>query len=182
MMESDTACRSGRYGLVAPNRFAIRLNPRDWVARCDHRTVGRELERQVEVESMERGRRLEGPVRVWFEKHSLLEPGKVEIRAAERRGRRPAWAWLHLGTKALEITRNQAVVGRVGHADVIIDHASLSSAHALIWREAGQVWVRDLGSTYGTTVGTENAVRSRSVPIGTPIRFGKVEVQLVQEI
>ncbi|MDE0643462.1 MAG: DUF3662 domain-containing protein [bacterium] len=178
MMESDAASRSGRFGLVAPNRFAVRLHPRDWAVRSDLRAIGRELERQVEDESMERGRRMEGPVRVWFEKHPPAERGKVEIRATERKGRRPAWACLFLGTKALEITHNQAVVGRAGHADVIIDHDSLSPDHALIWWEAGQVRVRDLGSTYGTLVGHETAARSQPIPIGTPIRFGKVEAQL----
>ena len=68
--ESDLACRQGPYGPVAPNRFAVRLNRRDLAGLPNPRRLARELEVATEAMSMARGRRLEGPVRVWVEGRS----------------------------------------------------------------------------------------------------------------
>ena len=176
--ESDLSCRSGAYGLVAPNRFAIRLNPRDLVRLSGVRALSRELERTVESESMERGRRLEGPARVWFERSGDLLPGEAEVQATERRGRRPAWAQLLVGAKALELTVNQALVGRAGDAEVVLDHPSVSLRHALIWREGPEVWVRDLGSSEGTVLEGEPVSAATPIAPGGRLTVGAVQCRL----
>ena len=176
--ESDLSCRSGAYGLVAPNRFAIRLNPRDLARVSGVRAVVRELERTVESESMERGRRLEGPVRVWFEGSAELLPGESEVHATERKGRRPPWAQLLIGAKAHELTMNQALVGRAGDAEVVIDHPSVSLRHALIWREGREVWVRDLGSSEGTILDGEPVSAATPIAPGGRLAVGAVECRL----
>lgn len=176
--ESDLSCRSGAYGLVAPNRFAIRLNPRDLARLSGVRALSRELERTVERESMERGRRLEGPARVWFERSADLLPGQAEVHATERKGRRPPWAQLLVGDKALELTVNQAVVGRAGDAEVLLDHPSVSLRHALIWREGREVWIRDLGSSEGTILEGEPVSAATPIAPGGRLAIGAVGCRL----
>ena len=176
--ESDLVCRAGPGGMVAPNRFAVRLNCLDLAALPDHRGLIRDLEGMTEATSMTRGRRLEGPVRVWLEPDPAASPGTVEVEASHRRGRRPAWASLVGEGPALEISLNRSVLGRGGKADVVIPHPSISPSHALLWYEAGSVWIRDLGSTHGTFVdGCPVSETTQVLPPGA-IRLGAVNYTL----
>ncbi len=60
----------------------------------------------------------------------------------------------------LSMSDQQVLVGRAPGNDLVLSEAELSWHHAIFWVEAEQLWVRDLGSTNGTTVG--------GVPINTP--------------
>lgn len=176
--ESDLACRPGRFGTVAPNRFAVRLNGVDLAGLGNPRRLTRELERVTESMAMGRGRRLEGPVRVWLEADHSLDPGTVTVLSSYRGGRRPAWAHLTGGGPTLELTVNCSLVGRGGDADIAILHPSVSTRHALIWFEDDSTWVRDVGSTAGSFVdGSPVSGTTRVPPEGT-LRFGAVEYML----
>lgn len=64
------------------------------------------------------------------------------------------------GRKVYSTDLAEAVVGRVSktsEADVQIEgDASISRRQAKIWREGDDIWIEDLGSTWGTRVnGTE---------------------------
>ena len=176
--ESDLACRPGRFGTVAPNRFGVRLNRSDLAGLGNQRRLTRELERITEGMSMSRGRRVEGPVRVWLEADRSLDPGTVDVRSSFRAGRRPAWAYLTGGGPTLEITLNRSLVGRGGDADVALLHPSVSTRHALVWFEDGSAWVRDLGSTTGTFVDGGPVSGATRVPPEAKLRFGAVEYML----
>ena len=176
--ESDLACRQGPYGPVAPNRFALRLNRRDLAGLPNPRRLARELEVATEAMSMARGRRLEGPVRVWVEADPALERGTAEVRASQRKGRRPAWALLTGRGPALEITLNRSLLGRGGQTDVEIPHHSVSRHHALIWYEEEGVWVHDLGSAGGTFVEGEPAPDATAVAPEARVTFGTVRYLL----
>ena len=176
--ESDLACRPGRSGPVAPNRFAVRLNKADLAALGNARRLAQELERIAEGMAMGRGRRLEGPVRVWLEADTSLEPGTLAVRSFHRAGRRPAWAFLTGGGPTLEITVNRSLVGRGGDADVTILHESVSTRHALLWFEGESVWIRDEGSARGTFVDGSPVSETTRAPHGGLVRFGVVEYRL----
>jgi pSer/pThr/pTyr-binding forkhead associated (FHA) protein len=62
------------------------------------------------------------------------------------------WARLVGEGRSHEIGRNRALVGRSESADVTIAHDDVSRRHALIWREGGRVFLRDLASANGTLV------------------------------
>ena len=176
--ESDLACRPGPSGPVAPNRFAVCLNQRDLARLPDQRSLTRELERMTEAMSMARGRRLEGPVRVWLEADPALDPGEAVVRAFERAGRRPAWAFLAGDGPLLELTINRSLVGRGGEADVSIPHDSVSPHHALIWYEGESVWVRDMDSVNGTLVDGEPVAGVTAVRPEGRVTFGAVNYLL----
>ena len=176
--ESDLACRPGRWGPVAPNRFEVRLNKRDLAALPQPPAMARELERMTEARSMARGLRLDGPVRVWLESDPALDEGATEVRAFQRKGRRPAWALLTGDGPDLELTVNRSLVGRGGKADVAIPHDTVSPLHALIWREGEGTWVRDLGSAHGTFVGDEQVAETAAVGPGATVTFGAVNYLL----
>ena len=176
--ESDLACRQGLFGPVAPNRFAVRLNRRDLAALPDPGSLTRELERMAEAMSMARGRRLEGPVRVWLESDPAVDRGTAVVRASQRAGRRPAWAFLAGEGRGLELTVNRSLVGRGGEVDLAIPHESVSRHHALIWFEGEEIWVRDLGSAHGTFVDGEPASTASAVRPEGRVTFGTVNYLL----
>ena len=173
--ESDLACRPGRFGPLAPNRFAVSLNRADLAALGNTRRLTHELERVTESMAMGRGRRLEGPVRVWLEADASIDPGAVAVRSSHRRGRRAPWAFLTGDGPTLEITVNRSLVGRGGDADVAILHESVSTHHALIWFEGEGTWIRDVGSATGTFVDGSPVSGTTPAPTEGRLRFGTVE-------
>lgn len=176
--ESDMSSRAGAGGLVAPNRFLVRLNRSDLEALPDHRGLIRDLEAMTEAMSMTRGRRLEGPVRVWLEPDPAATPGAVQVDAFHRIGRRPAWALLIGDRQLLELRVNRSILGRDRSADIAIPHPSVSRHHALIWREGEDVWIRDLDSARGTLVDGRAALGTTRVrPPGT-VTLGSVTYDL----
>ena len=176
--ESDLACRPAAGGMVAPNRFKVRLNGSDLKALPDHRGLIRDLEAMTEEMSMIRGRRLEGPVRVWLEPDPGATPGTIQVDAFHRIGRRRPWALLIGGGQLLELRVNRSVLGRGGSADVAITHHSVSANHALVWYEEDGVWIRDMGSAHGTMVDGRPALATTRVrPPGT-ITLGSVTYEL----
>ncbi len=176
--ESDLAGRSWRYGVLAPNRFVVGLDPRLFRELPDHRTVGRLLERAVESESMERGHRLDGPVRVSFARMEHLNHRKPEVRATYRRGRRHPWAQVVVADRAFDVSCNQAIIGHAGDADVVLDFPSISLHHALIGQENRQVRVRDLGSETGTFVDGAQIEGTTWLEPGSTLRLGDVACRL----
>ena len=59
------------------------------------------------------------------------------------------------------ISHNRALVGRSPDSDVVIDFPEVSRNHALIYRQDGQAYAADLGSSNGTWI---DGIRIGSVP------------------
>jgi pSer/pThr/pTyr-binding forkhead associated (FHA) protein len=55
-------------------------------------------------------------------------------------------------------------IGRSEEADIVLPYDNVSRKHALIWRSEGRSWIRDLGSSNGTSV-DGSAVGDRPVPL-----------------
>ena len=179
--ESDVASRLAAGGMVAPNRFVVRLSRGDLEALPDHRGLIHNLEAMTDAMSMSRGRRLEGPVRVWLEPDPAATPGTVQVDAFHRIGRRPAWALLIGDGQLLELRVNRSVLGRDRSADVAIPHPSVSRRHALIWHEGEGVWIRDLDSARGTMVDGRPTLGTTRVRPPATVTLGSVsyEVQVL---
>ena len=100
-------------------------------------------------------------------------PAAAAVQAAFTPGRLSAWArLLPPGGTALEVRPNRAVVGRSSHADVQIEGAEVSRRHALLWREAGGMWVADLGSSNGTLLNDTAVPEVAEVVDGDLLSFG----------
>ncbi len=85
----------------------------------------------------------------------------------------PPWARLiPPGRPARELRPNRALVGRSSQADVRLEEPEISRRHALLWREAGGIWVADLGSSNGTCLNGEPLTEVGEVADGDLITFG----------
>ena len=72
----------------------------------------------------------------------------------------------------LAVRHNPVMIGRGQDADVLIGDAEISRRHALLWREAGRVWVIDLNSSNGTAVNGLPADAPLAVEQGDVVTFG----------
>ena len=71
-----------------------------------------------------------------------------------------------------------ATFGRSDNADIRVDDAFASSAHARIFPRAEFMYLEDMGSTNGTYLDRAKVTAPLRVPLGTPIRIGKTVIEL----
>ena len=69
------------------------------------------------------------------------------------------------------------MIGRGRNADLVLNEATISRAHALFGYEGAEVFVQDLGSTNGTLV---NGAREHRKPLvhGDELRMGKLVLKV----
>lgn len=125
----------------------------------------RGLERLIDEAALERGWRLEGPVRVTVSVDPELRKGAVYMTSELSAGVRSAWALLSNQGERLPITVNRAVIGRDARCDVVMHHDQISRRHCLVWASNEQLWIEDLGSSNGTWVEGQRVA-------GSPVAFG----------
>ena len=79
-----------------------------------------------------------------------------------------------------ELDRPSTVIGRGRNADLVLNEATISRAHALFGYEGPRVFVQDLGSTNGTLV---NGVREHRKLLnqGDELRMGKLLLRIRPE-
>lgn len=148
--EADFARFDHITGPATANLFVIQVNPRDLTV--DASELEEMLAREMTEYTIEEGLRLEGPVEVRIEATETASPGRANCHVEVDPG--PAVVWSHLvaKTESLPVGRNRVIIGRSPEADVVVAHDDVSRRHALLYREAGQVWLRDLSSANGTTI------------------------------
>jgi hypothetical protein len=165
--EADLARFHHPTGPATGNLYLIRVNPRDLTV--DPAKLERLLAAELTAYTAEEGLRLEGPVQVRIEASATAAPGRSQCSVEVAPGPPVVWARLSSRSGTLEIGRNRAVVGRAPESDVVVPHDDVSRRHALLYRERGQAWVRDLGSANGTTV---DGVRLGEEPV--PVSNGSM--------
>lgn len=149
--EAELAEFRSPAGAATANRFTLLLNPANLAG--DPEPLARELEGVFTELAADRGWRLEGPVEVALDRSEEVGVGTIQSSAAVAPGALPCWAQLTSpnGEKIL-IRHNRAVVGRSDDADVVVNYPEISRAHALIYRQGGEIYVTDVGSANGTRV------------------------------
>ena len=175
--EADLAVFETHAGPGAPNAFVVTLGgdsePAEAVAEAE-----RELEGVMAEAAAERGWRLEGPatVRIRFGDGPA---SNASVETAVEAGPSPPWARLEpVDGSPLDVGINRSVVGRGSGADVHLSSDDVSRQHALLWREAGAIWLVDLGSSNGTFVNNEGLMDAMSLLDGDRITFGATEFKL----
>ena len=151
--EADFARFDHPTGPATANSFTVTIHPRDISIHPDalEASLAEELSRYAADE----GLRLEGPVKVVVETSDEVPPGAVMCHVEVEPGPPTPWAKLVSKEQTYQVGRNRTLVGRDPGADIIIGEDDISRRHTLIWREEGTAWVRDLGSSNGTTVNGE---------------------------
>jgi len=76
-----------------------------------------------------------------------------------------------------ELDRPSTVIGRGRNADLVLNEATISRAHALFGYEGVEAFVQDLGSTNGTLVNGEREHR-KVLANGDELRMGKLVLKV----
>ncbi|HJQ78167.1 MAG TPA: FhaA domain-containing protein [Acidimicrobiia bacterium] len=148
--EADFARFDHPTGPATANHYLIQVNPRDLT--LDPAELEEMLAEEMSRYTADEGLRLEGPTQVRIEASGAMAPGRATCTVEVVPGPPVPWASLVGRGETLAVGRNRAVIGRSADSDVVVPHDDVSRQHALIHRERGQVFLRDLGSANGTTV------------------------------
>jgi pSer/pThr/pTyr-binding forkhead associated (FHA) protein len=76
-----------------------------------------------------------------------------------------------------ELDRASTVIGRGRNADLVLNEATISRAHALFGYDTSKAFVQDLGSTNGTLVNGSREHR-RALAHGDELRMGKLVLRV----
>jgi hypothetical protein len=146
--EADFARFEHVTGPATANLFVIQVNPDDLTVQASK--LEKMLAAEMTAYTTEEGLRLEGPIVVRIETSGQVPPGRSNCHVEVQPGEPVVWAHLVGKTSTLEVGHNRALIGRSPECDVVIDDDDVSRRHALVYREGGQSWIRDLSSANGT--------------------------------
>ncbi|HEY6635220.1 MAG TPA: FhaA domain-containing protein [Acidimicrobiia bacterium] len=148
--EADFARFEHPTGPATANYFVIQVNPGDLSVDPEH--LERILAAEMTAYTAEEGLRVEGPVQVSIQTSVETAPGRINCHVEVLPGPPVVWARLTSRTESVDVGRNRAFLGRSPEGDVVIPHDKVSRRHALIYREKGETWLRDLSSANGTSI------------------------------
>lgn len=178
--EADFARFNHLTGPATANLFVIQVNPRDLAV--DATRLEKMLAAEMTAYTTEEGLRLEGPVQVQIRASEDATPGRVNCHVEVLPGPPVVWAQLTSRTETLDVGRNRAIIGRSSEADTVIPHDDVSRRHALLYRERGQSWIRDLSSANGTTVdGTTLGQEAVPIEHGSMVGFAGRRYRFVEK-
>lgn len=146
--EADFARFDHASGPATANLFVIQVSPGDLTV--DAHKLEAMLAAEMEAYTTEEGLRLEGPVSVRIVASDAAPSGRAQCHVEVAPGPPVVWATLSGDSASFEVGRNRAIIGRSAECDISLDHDDISRRHALIFRQGGQSWVRDLASANGT--------------------------------
>jgi len=177
--EADFARFEHSTGPATANVYIIEVNPRDLTV--EPSKLEAMLAAEMTAYTSEEGLRLEGPVEVRIQPSSSAPSGRAECHVEVLPGEPVIWARLVARDESYDVGRNRAIVGRSPDADVVIPHDDISRRHALVYREKGQTWVRDLSSANGSSVDGESLGHQvAAVQAGSVVRFAGHRYRLVE--
>ncbi len=78
---------------------------------------------------------------------------------------------------AWPLERTSTVIGRGSNADLVLNEATISRAHALIGYDGDRVFVQDLGSTNGTLVNGSKEER-KYLDDSDELRMGRLVIRV----
>jgi len=167
--EADLGIEHTEVGPSAPNRYVLTLRTSQDIPEV----LPRRLEHLLEETAKERGWRLNGPASVTIEHSDDVARTEIACRAEHMQGPRPSWGRLiPRSGPPYPLLYNRVLVGRSEQCDVPISDSGISRTHAIIWREGGRVWIRDLDSANGTSADGSPVTTSVSIEDGAVVSFG----------
>lgn len=177
--EADFARFDHVTGPATANLFLIHVNPKDLTVEASK--LERMLAAEMTAYTAEEGLRLEGPVTVRIETSDQVPQGRSDCHVEVMPGEPVVWANLVGRSSTLEIGRNRSLIGRSPECDVVIPVDDVSRQHALVYREGGQTWVRDLSSANGTVVDGQR-LGTEAVPLqpGSIVSFSEHRYRFVE--
>jgi hypothetical protein len=190
---------------VVPNSYLIQLSPHDREGFADvEPTLVQELTAALREYITQEGYHVEGKARVALHTNANLRKGKftVECRnivadtpAAPATPEEPAAPTLTVvpnppsafdhppavltlpGGQRIELHEGHYVLGRHLQNDIVLNDTNVSRRHAEFVSAAGEVTVKDLGSTNGTKVNGVLVTGEQLLQHGDVINFGTAQVR-----
>lgn len=174
--EADLAAFDTPAGPGAPNAFDVTLGGESESAEAVT-AAETELADVMTQAAAERGWRLEGPVtiRIGFGEGPA---STAEVTASVEPGEIAPWAHLDGQGGPIAVRHNRCVIGRSADTDLHLPSDEVSRHHALLWREAGSVWLVDLDSSNGTFVNGEQCTDVVDVAHGDRLDFAGIATTL----
>lgn len=177
--EADFARFNHATGPATANLFIIQVNPQD--LSVDASKLERMLAAEMTAYTTEEGLRLEGPIQVRIEASEYASPGRADCHVEVLPGALVVWAQLTAGAASLDIGRNRVLIGRSPETDVVVGREDVSRRHALLYRERGQAWIRDLSSANGTWIdGNALGQETAAVSHGSVVTFASHRYRFVE--
>jgi hypothetical protein len=162
--EADLSRYKHESGPATANKYVLTVSPAD--LDVDPSTLENQLEAALAKHAATVGLLFEGPPTVRIVTSDSIAPGQFKCAPAVEPGPLPPWARLAGSGETFEIGANRVTLGRSDDADLLLPYENVSRKHALIWRSKGRSWIRDLGSSNGTSVDGV-AVGDQGVPLNS---------------
>jgi hypothetical protein len=168
----------GLHGLIAPNRFTVRLSESDRVRfEAFEVALVRELADAARAHARDESYAFLGQVSVHLETDLALNPGQCTVTGeimADPDGR--------VGTlvtgdgRRIPVAEQPVVIGRLSSCDIPLGDPQVSRRHAEVRRDTEGFCLFDLGSTNGTVVNGV-PIRERRLADGDELRIGSATIR-----
>jgi hypothetical protein len=171
--EMDDRRTVGIHGLIAPNRFLVRLSGPDRERfRGFEEAFTQELADAARTHAKEEGYSFLGQVTVAIETNEAAKAGQFSVSgeiAADPGGK--GGSLIIADGRRIPVADQPVVIGRLSTCDIPLGDPQVSRRHAEVRRDAEGFSVVDLGSTNGTSVNGA-PIRERRLTDGDELRIG----------
>lgn len=177
--EADLARFDHASGPATANYITLTFHPKDLSGATPE--LATSLTDSFADYVVESGLRLVGPPHVTIKIDETVVPGQFLCHLEIVLGEERPWARLTGTDGTYQIRPNRAVIGRTTEVDVVLPFDDVSRDHALIWRSEGSTWVKDLGSSNGTSVdGIPLGSDPRAIDSGSSIQVSEHQFRFTE--
>lgn len=175
--ELDTrASIVSRDRILVPNRFTVRLSPRDYERlSADGPTLVDEFTQLVQRHATAQHYSFAGPLSIRLERDESLGEGMLAVDSENLRGEVSWTPVLDIDGRRVELARGRTIIGRGSEADVTIEDTGASRKHVEILWDGTRGQINDLGSTNGTRLNGEPLSKA-PLPPDSEIRIGRTRI------
>lgn len=89
---------------------------------------------------------------------------------------------LQLGDRRFDVPERGLRIGRAPDNDIVLPDAQVSGHHAQVWRQEGQSYVRDLGSTNGTFLSGRRIAGIEALRPGDVVQVGNTRLAVTMAV
>lgn len=175
--ELDTkAVVVARDRILVPNRFTVRLAPRDF-----ERMTGLgdalidELIQLVQQHAAAQHYQFAGGISITLAHDPSLTEGMVQLESGNVKGNVSWTPVLDIAGKRYPITRSRTIIGRGSDADITVDDTGISRKHVEVLWDGSRAQVNDLGSTNGSQLNGA-PVSKAPLPPDSVISIGRTRI------